>query len=480
MEELVTGILRRSSDAVAIIGLTDGMVADVNDAYLAMTGHGRHQLVGRPGGDLILGLGEQPNPTAADALVGVSSISDVPVGFWTRSGALRVGDLSALVLEVTGQRGAVCTIRGIREPTPDQRHTLARRELDRVLNAESSWSLAAIRSLAALGRCLGWDMGALWQGAARPEGLRRLAAWPAPTVEAGPTGTLYQVWLQGVPIWVADAAEGLPSPPRPAEGRRSTRGWLAFPALGADGVLGVVEFASHQPRPAEADADELEMMEDFGRQFGRLMEMIRAPDDHLLDRAGAAWPVWAGHPPPALPDSLRDLAEAVTAASEALEGHPTPPAVEQTAVMRELTARVGELNQVLQQVVQGSSDASPALAPPTAHSSPGVVPTGLTLKAVSRRTGIPAATLRTWEHRYGFMRPRRSPAGHRLYGEEEIARIERVKDLVGQGVRIGAAMQAVIEEAAAADPADQHRAGDTSKHAEVYRLDPRAPRGRRS
>ena len=78
------------------------------------------------------------------------------------------------------------------------------------------------------------------------------------------------------------------------------------------------------------------------------------------------------------------------------------------------------------------------------------------------------------------MRPRRSPAGYRLYGEEEIARIERVKQLVGQGVRIGAAMQAVIEEAAVADPADQPRAGDSGKHAEAYRLEPRNPRGDRS
>jgi MerR HTH family regulatory protein len=51
------------------------------------------------------------------------------------------------------------------------------------------------------------------------------------------------------------------------------------------------------------------------------------------------------------------------------------------------------------------------------------IPAGLTLKAVSRRTGIPAATLRTSERRYGFARPMRSANGYRLYGEEEIARV---------------------------------------------------------
>jgi MerR family transcriptional regulator, light-induced transcriptional regulator len=111
----------------------------------------------------------------------------------------------------------------------------------------------------------------------------------------------------------------------------------------------------------------------------------------------------------------------------------------------------------------------------------------LTLKAVSKRTGIPAATLRTWEHRYRFLRPRRSAAGYRLYGEEEITRIEQVKYLVGQGVRIGAAMKAVIEEAERNQPSAevQESAGQDSpkengKHAEVYRLTPRPPRTRPS
>lgn len=67
----------------------------------------------------------------------------------------------------------------------------------------------------------------------------------------------------------------------------------------------------------------------------------------------------------------------------------------------------------------------------------------LTLTAVSRRTGIPAATLRTWERRYGFVRPVRSARGYRLYGEEEILRILQVKYLREQGVRISDAMAAL-------------------------------------
>jgi DNA-binding transcriptional MerR regulator len=163
-------------------------------------------------------------------------------------------------------------------------------------------------------------------------------------------------------------------------------------------------------------------------------------------------------------------------------------------MLGELRAEVGKLNRLLAGVLQRSAGAPPGLEPP-APSGEGTdeLPTGLTLKAVSRRTGIPAATLRTWEHRYGFMHPRRSPSGYRLYGNEEIARIERVKYLVGQGVRVGAAMRTVIEEAEddertddAEQSADQGGASENAKHAEVYRLaarsprGPRGPRGRRS
>jgi DNA-binding transcriptional MerR regulator len=58
------------------------------------------------------------------------------------------------------------------------------------------------------------------------------------------------------------------------------------------------------------------------------------------------------------------------------------------------------------------------------------------------------------------MRPLRSPSGYRLYGEEEIARIEQVKYLVGQGIRIGVAMEAVMR---AAEPlsGDDERARPT-------------------
>ena len=42
---------------------------------------------------------------------------------------------------------------------------------------------------------------------------------------------------------------------------------------------------------------------------------------------------------------------------------------------------------------------------------------GLSIGELARRTGVPAATLRSWEDRYGFPRPQRLGGGHRRYAE---------------------------------------------------------------
>jgi hypothetical protein len=92
-------------------------------------------------------------------------------------------------------------------------------------------------------------------------------------------------------------------------------------------------------------------------------------------------------------------------------------------LLRELAASVGKLDRLLEGTMErGQGDlseqpSSAVTAQPSAE-PPMTIPTGLTLKAVSRRTGIPAATLRTWERRYGFLRPVRSANGYRLYGEQ--------------------------------------------------------------
>lgn len=59
----------------------------------------------------------------------------------------------------------------------------------------------------------------------------------------------------------------------------------------------------------------------------------------------------------------------------------------------------------------------------------------LTIGALSRETGIPVPTLRTWERRYGQPTPLRRPSGHRLYPVEWVERLRRIDFLLRQGHR---------------------------------------------
>ena len=56
---------------------------------------------------------------------------------------------------------------------------------------------------------------------------------------------------------------------------------------------------------------------------------------------------------------------------------------------------------------------------------------------VERDTGIGRDTLRVWERRYGFPRPERNEKGERIYPEDQLRRLQRIRRLLGQGMRPG-------------------------------------------
>lgn len=62
---------------------------------------------------------------------------------------------------------------------------------------------------------------------------------------------------------------------------------------------------------------------------------------------------------------------------------------------------------------------------------------------VSRMTGIPVATLRVWERRYHFPSAGRTAGGHRLYSEQELARLRWVKSTIDEGMQTSQAIRAL-------------------------------------
>lgn len=69
---------------------------------------------------------------------------------------------------------------------------------------------------------------------------------------------------------------------------------------------------------------------------------------------------------------------------------------------------------------------------------------GYGIGAVSRRLGVPAPTLRTWNLRYGVGPSRRSPGGHRRYDARDLWRLEEMNRLIRSGVSPSDAAREVL------------------------------------
>src|SRR5688500_7242717 len=63
---------------------------------------------------------------------------------------------------------------------------------------------------------------------------------------------------------------------------------------------------------------------------------------------------------------------------------------------------------------------------------------------ITRVTGVPVATLRVWEQRYGFPKSTRTAGGHRLYSERQIEQIQWVKNQIDGGMKTGEAIRALL------------------------------------
>ena len=55
---------------------------------------------------------------------------------------------------------------------------------------------------------------------------------------------------------------------------------------------------------------------------------------------------------------------------------------------------------------------------------------------VAAQIGVTTATLRKWEQRYGYPRPKRNHAGTRYFDEEDLARLQQAKRLIDAGQRV--------------------------------------------
>jgi len=103
------------------------------------------------------------------------------------------------------------------------------------------------------------------------------------------------------------------------------------------------------------------------------------------------------------------------------------------------------------------------------------------IRTVSALTGVNPVTLRAWERRYGLIKPKRTPKGHRLYADADIQRIHRILELLKQGIPISQTRQllanqprpvhAISEEALTGGAQDPWEDYQNRMHGAVARFD---------
>src|SRR5512142_2436881 len=77
------------------------------------------------------------------------------------------------------------------------------------------------------------------------------------------------------------------------------------------------------------------------------------------------------------------------------------------------------------------------------------------IQAAAELSGVPAATLRAWERRYGVPVPRRTASAYRLYNADDVELVRRMRLLVEDGVSPAEAARVVLGSAPPASD-DEH------------------------
>jgi methanogenic corrinoid protein MtbC1 len=74
------------------------------------------------------------------------------------------------------------------------------------------------------------------------------------------------------------------------------------------------------------------------------------------------------------------------------------------------------------------------------------------IKQASIRSGVSVPLIRAWEHRYGVVSPGRTASGYRLYDDEAIATLSRIRRLTESGWSASEASRAVLAGEVAIEP----------------------------
>ncbi|MCK9259203.1 MAG: MerR family transcriptional regulator [Azoarcus sp.] len=98
--------------------------------------------------------------------------------------------------------------------------------------------------------------------------------------------------------------------------------------------------------------------------------------------------------------------------------------------------------------------------------------TELNIAAVERDTGLSKDTLRVWERRYGFPKPKRDSNGDRLYPQHQVDKLRLIRRLLDTGQRPSRIVSATPEDLSAMLDAHREQAGTSEQQVREQALLP--------
>ena len=103
-EEKFELVFKTTPDAVTISSLDDGLYIEVNDAFTKLSGYSRDEVIGRSSLDLNIWVDEEDRNRLVRMLIENGEVSDFDCRVRLKSGEIRVGLLSANVMEIDGRK----------------------------------------------------------------------------------------------------------------------------------------------------------------------------------------------------------------------------------------------------------------------------------------------------------------------------------------------------------------------------------------
>ena len=102
-------------EPILINTLSEGRYVDVNESFLRVTGYQREEVIGHTTREMELWKRPEDRARYLEALKEEGSVRDLEIMFQTKSGAQRVGLVSAEIIDIAGQKCAIAVFKDITE-----------------------------------------------------------------------------------------------------------------------------------------------------------------------------------------------------------------------------------------------------------------------------------------------------------------------------------------------------------------------------